>query len=173
MQETDEIPENKLKKGIIVIIAIFLILLTLTYLLTNPTVRHVIAGLVESSKLEGNKLTSRDDIIITFTPEVLKRLNQLHNQNKEKEFKACLSGIIKGNEYKIDSIYEPIIFLQEYNQVISEPCNKETLVDLHSHPLQHCLPSEQDIKSFNKFKETNPKALMIIMCEENRFNIYS
>lgn len=172
MENQEEFEEKK-PNIFIIVLAIFLIVLTLSYFLTNPTARSVFLGLLESSKLNENQLTTRDDIIINFSPDVLEELNFLQDSNKEKEFKACLSGEVNNKVYTINSIYEPIIFLQEYDKVVSEPCNKETLIDLHSHPLKHCLPSEKDILSFNRFKEKNLKALMVIMCEKDRFNVYS
>ncbi len=114
MQQAEEFEESKPKKIFIVILAIFLILLTVSYLLTNSTVRSVLTGLIESSKLKESQLKTRDDIIISFSSEVLEKLNLLHNQNKGQEFKACLSGTVDGKEYTINSIYEPVIFFQNH-----------------------------------------------------------
>jgi len=143
------------------------------YLSTTPLIRSIFAGLIESSKLQENQLKARDDIILNFDPKIIETLDQLHKENIGLEFKACLSGTEENKIYNITSIYEPVTFLKEYDQVISEPCKENTLISLHSHPLKHCLPSAQDIKTFNKFKEKNSKALMVIMCEKERFNVYS
>ena len=50
--------------------------------------------------------------------------------------------------------------------------SKDDLVDLHTHPFKHCLPSDVDLESFKQFKKMNKDAIMAIMCEKDRFNFY-
>jgi proteasome lid subunit RPN8/RPN11 len=51
-------------------------------------------------------------------------------------------------------------------------CNKETIIDLHTHPFLHCIFSNQDIDSYEKYRKYNPDAIMALMCEENRVSMY-
>ena len=75
-------------------------------------------------------------------------------------------------DYIINEIYIPKTYTQTSNEVVSEFCSKDTIVDMHSHPLKHCLPSEQDFNSFKSFKEISNNAIMSVMCERGRFNFY-
>jgi len=164
------IEESKIKKIIIKILAIFLIILMLTFFLTSTHTRLTLAGLIESSNMDNLKIKNTN---IIFNNEVKKELNKLYHQNLELEFKVCLSGNIEENTYYINQIYQPETYHQSYNKVIAEPCKDTDLISLHSHPHLRCIPSEQDLKNHNNLKQKNPKALMMIMCEENRFNVYS
>ena len=88
------------------------------------------------------------------------------------EFKVCLKGEIRENDYFIDELIVPEIYSQEYNKVISEPCDKDTLIDLHSHPFRRCLASFQDILNIRRLKSVNEDILLAVMCEEDRFYLY-
>src|SRR3989344_2748853 len=74
--------------------------------------------------------------------------------------------------YYITEVLIPITYEQTYRSVTSEPCPPNSIIDLHSHPFRRCLPSDQDFNNFKLFKEKNPDALMVVMCEDNRFGIY-
>ena len=164
--------ESKFKKVLIIIIALFLLLIFLTYIITNAVGIHILSGLIESSKVTNNTIDFSFNNQVIFINNSLEKLQGLWISNPELEFKVCLQGIIEDNKYVIYDVYQPETFSQKVNEVVSEPCKKESLIDLHSHPFKHCLPSQQDLISFNKFKETQPKALMAIMCEPNRFTVY-
>jgi len=166
--------DSFLKKISVIVIGVFIILLLLSYFLTTPAVRNVIIGMVESSNLEddysmdiggGNKL-------IFINSSYIELLN-LYDSNLDVEIKACLFGEIIGGDYFISEVVQPVIYSQSYDRVVSAPCSNISLVSLHSHPHMHCAPSQQDLESFSKLKETNPDILMIIMCEEDRFNVYT
>lgn len=88
------------------------------------------------------------------------------------EFKACLIGEKKGTTYQISDLYVPEIVEAQYDRVVSAPCNENTLISLHSHPIDHCVFSEQDFRSFETLRTTNPGALMGLMCGLDRFSFY-
>lgn len=171
--ETFSEKHPKIVKFLTISIAIFLLIIALTYLLTNFNVRYILAGLIESETIDDFQVELKSGGILVFTNNTYELLTEIYNNNPEKEFKVCLQGITKDKDYIIDFIHQPKMFLQTHNSVTSEPCPKESLVSLHSHPLKHCLPSDIDLKNFNLFKQQNPKALMAIMCEKDRFNFYS
>lgn len=169
-QEPQE--ESKFKKIIIIIIGLFLLLIFLTYIITNAVGINVLSGLIESSKVNNNTIDFSLNNQVTFINNSLEKLQNLWIINPELEFKVCLQGIINDNKYIISKVYTPKIYSQKVNEVVSESCPEDSLIDLHSHPFKHCLPSQQDLITFQKFKKIQPNALMAIMCEPERFTIY-
>lgn len=176
MQE--ELPETFREKHpiitkiLILSIAAFLLIIVLIYFLTTPTIRSILAGLIESSTIEDFKVKLKTGNYLIFENNTYQELLQIYENNPEKEFKVCLKGYIK-EDYIINFIYKPKIFLQTHSSVSAEPCPKDSLVSLHSHPLKHCLPSEIDLKNFERFQQQNKDALMAVMCEKHRFNFYN
>ena len=170
-QEPTKEKPSIIKRISIIFLALFLIFLIITYLLTNSVVRNITAGLIESETIKNYQVEINKTTKLIFTEQAYDQLMDIYDDNLNVEFKVCLKGNIDG-DYYINNIEIPKTYSQEYNQVIAEPCDSESLVDMHSHPLRHCLPSETDINSFNTFKETNPNAIMAVMCQRNRFNFY-
>ena len=76
-------------------------------------------------------------------------------------------------DYYVTEVLRPVIYSQEFSQVVSEACPDETLIALHSHPYKQCLASEQDLSNLEISKGVNPNALIGIICEEDRFSFYS
>ena len=168
----EEFEESKWKKPLVITIAVFLLIIFLVYILANTIGLNVLAGLLESSKVNDNEIDFSFDGKLVFLGDNLDKLKEIYFTDQKVEIKVCLKGFIDDNIYYIDSLYIPEIYSQRFNQVVSEPCSDDSLVSLHSHPFKHCLPSEQDFISFENFKEKNENALMIVMCEEDRFNVY-
>src|SRR3989344_3446649 len=163
-EDLEEKPESRFKKVFIILLALFLIIIFLIYVIA-PAGNNFLAGLIESSKVKENQIDFSLNGKIIFENNSLKELQELWIINPEKEFKVCLQGEIRENHYYINNLYIPTIFSQSSNQVRAEPCSEESLIDLHSHPFRHCIPSEQDIETFKQFRERQPAALMVIMCE--------
>jgi proteasome lid subunit RPN8/RPN11 len=171
----EDIEEKKtiFKKIFIGIIALFVIIMFLSAFLTTPESRNVLVGLFESSSLD-------DDLSVNingagrlfFINNSYDILNNFYDENVGLEFKACLFGYIGEEDYYINEVIQPTMYSQAYDRVVSEPCANNTLVTLHSHPHKRCSPSHQDMISFSNLKELNSNALMAIMCDENRFNVY-
>ena len=145
-------------------IGIVLVFLILSYMLTGYTVRSIIAGKADSESVENNVIESEYGRIV-FTDEAYGKIKELYYAN-EKEFKACLLGDYDGSQYLINKVYFPKIHFKDYDQVVSNPCPEGTLLDMHSHPQQHCTFSKQDINGFVPAEEST---LLVIMCADGRF----
>lgn len=163
--EEHEISEkSKVWKYFWSFVGLLLVFLIISYMLTGYTVRSIIAGKVNSEKVKENAVESEYGKII-FLPEVYEELLTLYYTN-EKEFKACLIGEYDSEEYFINNIFLPKIHFQDYDQVVSSPCIEGTLLDMHSHPQQHCTFSEQDVNGFVPIEENT---LLTVMCGDGRF----
>lgn len=168
----EEEKESPVKKILVIVAAVFLIALFVSYVGISYGISDIIGGLVESDLIEGNVVELNDGSRIVFSDDPLDGLNELYDNNRGVEFKACLGGSIVNGDYFIDEIVYPKIYSQKYNQVVAEPCPGSSLIDLHSHPEKHCIASQQDMKNFEELKKKKPEALMVIMCEEDRVNVY-
>ncbi len=160
------------KKITVVSVAVIMIILVLSYYLSMPGVSEVIVSLAISSTVKDNQIEYNSTNRIVFIGNTYEELIAIYDANYAKEFKVCLKGYIDREDYYITELYKPKMYVQRFNRVVSEPCPADCLIDLHSHPELHCIPSDQDIKTFLRFKERQPKAIMAIMCERNRMNFY-
>ena len=166
--ESHELEEkSKVWKYFWSFIGIVLVFLILSYMLTGYTVRSIIAGKANSESVKNNIIES-DYGRITFTEGTYEEIKELYYAN-EKEFKACLLGEYENNEYIINDVYLPKLHFQDYDQVVSSPCPKGTLLDLHSHPQEHCTFSDVDINGFQPEEEN---VLLSVMCSDDRFIFY-
>ena len=172
METEQEQKPSLLRRIFTIIIGIFLLSLVLSYFIFDESTRLTILGFLTSSKLNNNTLTVDKTTNLIFNNASLSTLNHLYDSNLEVEFKACLKGEKISNTYFIAETIQPRTFQQEYNFVIAESCPKGTLVDLHTHPFNQCIPSEIDVKNFRKFQKQNPDALLAVMCEKDRFYFY-
>ncbi len=163
---------GKFKKIFILVLGIFLTILILVYFLIG-SLDNIVYGLIESNKIKDNEVSINPTNRLVFLENTYDKLLNIYNENSELEFKVCLNGYTENGNYFIDEIYAPKTYLQSHDRVIADFCNNESIVDLHSHPLKHCLPSEQDFISFKLFKEKNENAIMAVMCEKGRFNFYN
>jgi len=163
---------GRFKKFLIPFIGILILIIFITYIFTNAAGIDVLGGLISSSKLKENEVDFSLNGKVIFDDKTLDELKNIYFENLRNEFKVCLYGKKENNLYFINKLAVPKTYSKTFNQVIAEPCSDEALISLHSHPYKRCLPSEQDFETFSKFKEKTPNALMVIMCEENRFYIY-
>jgi proteasome lid subunit RPN8/RPN11 len=167
-----EFPEkpSKWKKILTLSIALFLIFLMISYAWVNYDLDDIIVSLLKSKTLEENKIEINETTSLTFKEKTYQTLLKNYLENQDKEFKACLLGIIKENNYEVTEIIIPEMIEQSFNQVISKSCPEKTIAELHSQPYRRCLESEQDLKT--KELIDKPETLMIIMCEKDRFKTY-
>ena len=170
-EEVEEKP-SRFKKIFLIIVSILILLLFLTYFLTNSNILYRIIGLSESSTIKDNVISINETNFAVFQGSTYRELIEYYNQNKEKEFKVCLSGIIDEGNYMINEVYKTEIISQTYTEVVSNPCPKDTIIDLHSHPYRSCLASDQDLKNLENNNIGQPWLIMAIMCEKQRFNFY-
>lgn len=173
MEEWEEERKPSLTLKIIVIAIIILIVL---FFAISGTIREILYGIFKSSKIKGDFSIDIKNIEyaekLIFINNSYSKLLEVYDENIQLEFKACLLGYIEEKDYIISEIFIPEMSLQTATKVISEPCPSETLVSLHSHPELHCLPSDQDMVSYIKLKESNEKAILAVMCSKERFNFF-
>ena len=169
LEDTDQ--ESKIKKLIVSISGIILLVLILSYFLLSYPVFPILESLSESKTTKDN-IIDLNEFSIIFEEEVFTELQENYHNNLQVEFATCLLGD-KDQDYNINQIQTPEIIEQAFDHVTFKSCPQETLIVLHSHPYRRCIGSEQDMKHLEKLKEINKNALIIIMCEPNRFTIYS
>ena len=161
----------KLKKFFVYVFTIFTLVIVVLYMLMANDFQDILAGLLVSTTITKDLKMEYKDYTITFSPDVYKSLKNLYFVNARNEFKACLSGSIKDNDYLITSLKVPSIFSQSVFHVTSSSCTN-SLIDLHSHPYKHCVFSQQDISTYSIMKKSNPDILLAIICEPDRFTFY-
>ena len=171
--DDDENPRKAfIRKLVIRGVAIILILLMASYLLAFYAVGYV-SSQAESAPREIPTFVFNDDgKKIVFVESVYEELQKIYFDNREHEFKVCLFGTIEGNEYAVDKLTEPEIFSQSPFHVSAELCPREAIIDLHGHPFQKCIASAADIAYLENLQTANAKALIAIMCEQDRMSFY-
>ncbi len=160
-----EVPEPWWRKPLIIIIGIFLLVLIVSFTLSD-----VLQGIIQSRPVENNKLLFGNATVI-FENSTLERLQQEFVANEHREIKACLFGRQQDSSYIVSSVGFPEVIRANVLHVVSVSCPINTLIDLHSHPINQCLASEQDVSVYNKMKESNPSVRMMVMCSQHRFAI--
>jgi len=176
---SEELPElfseeSHYKKYFVLVGGIFLLLLFLSYFLLGPNTMSIIAGSFESDTVNENSLmVEAEGVNVSFSSNVYATLKQMYLDNPEHEFKACLHGSIDGGTYSIDKVSVPTMFEQEFDHVVAEPCPPDTLVDFHSHPEKHCIPSYHDVQLLRTLQESNGDMLMAVMCGTDKITFYA
>lgn len=164
MPDDKPLPEW-LTKWFIRIIAVFLGLLMLSFILINYTT----IGQLVSEPVQNNQLAV-GEVTVQFSDEPLNMI--LSSYRLEVETPLCLQGQKVGDTYYIDSAYIPAIFSQSRTHVTHAAC-EDTLILFHTHPYKSCLASGTDLNTLNRNQELDPDIIMIIMCEPNRFSLYT
>ncbi len=157
--------QKKIKRIITIVLAIGLVLLMLSFLVPSD----VLNSLVSEKKLSGYEL-NYGNLTIEFSPEVYKNLTSHYFSNQMTELKFCLLGEISNNTYLVNSYYLPSILYKTPISVESQICNNDTIIDLHTHPLNDCVFSSQDIDTYNAMK--NGRIIGMVMCNTHDFNVY-
>jgi len=164
--------ETKYEKIIIAAVSIFLVLLVVPYFIFGDNIFYVIEGKLVSEKIKNDFSVSFDSGKVIFENGTYNKLKEFYFANQKNEFKVCLIGNKKKNNYFISDFYSPKTFGQSVSHVSAELCNDSAIVALHSHPYKRCIFSEQDIKSYEAGKQANPDAIIGLMCEADRFGFY-
>jgi len=167
VEEESEL-QKKIRKIARFAMGLFLILLMLSFLIPQD----IVGSLVEGKEIQNHELIV-GNITIVFEENSYEKLKQVYFENQLTEIKFCLTGTISNNTYYIHSLYAPTTYFATPISVSSQGCNQETIISLHTHPLNNCLFSQQDIISHNSQKRSNPRMLSAVMCATNRFAIYS
>ena len=172
--EPEESPVKRfLKRTYIVIIALFLILLLIVNTNTGYHLISLFSGKIVSSTLqEDYSFDLRYGGKVFFEKNIYDVLRDIYIRNQKTEFKVCLTGDKEDNNYLITGLYTPKIYAQDVFSVTSQICNNSTIISLHSHPPLRCIFSEQDITSYNRFKQINSDGMIGLMCGEERLSFF-
>jgi proteasome lid subunit RPN8/RPN11 len=172
-QEEESRFRKVLKKTYVLITVFLLLILFLVNTAPGYHLISVLSGKIVSSTLEEDyTFNLKYGGKVVFNKKVYENLRQIYQENQKHEFKACLQGEKKNKDYYVDGIYIPKIYSQDVFSVSSQICNSSTIISLHSHPPLRCIFSEQDIKSYNNFKQINPRAMLGLMCDEERLTFF-
>jgi len=166
LEKGEEYIEPKWKKPLIMILGVFLVFLILGYYLV---VSDALIGIINSKTVQDSVLQAKG-VKIIFQNSTLELLQQEYLKNQKREIKACLSGKVENNEYIINSISFPKVLSASVAHIQTPGCH-EAIIDLHSHPINRCVPSNQDLRNFGRNKRTNPELIMMVMCWKNRFSV--
>jgi len=164
---------EKIKKVVFSLFVLMIIFMIIVTFLGGGRLIDFLEGRIVSSTIKENSVLVLTDGSKVHLNNVYDELKKLFYENQKNEFKVCLVGRKENNDYYVGSLYIPRIFKQNVFSVTSEQCNNETIIPLHSHPLDRCVFSAQDIISYHQFKEINPDALLGLMCNLDRFTFYS
>jgi len=143
-----------------------------SFIFLSYPIDHIIASKLESQSPIANTLII-DNIKIIFEQPTEQQLQDIYLNQQKVEFSVCLLGEKIENTYHLTSLYTPKMYQQTFNHVVFEPCNKDTLIMLHSHPYKSCLASDIDLNTLKQTQKNNPDTLMIVMCEPQRYSVYS
>lgn len=154
-----------MKKLYVRVIAVFLVVLMLSLVLLN----YDIIGQLVSKPVDENVLYL-NDITVRFADSPIALIFDSYDQ--ELETPLCLQGSRDGSEYNIKSAYIPTMFDRSRTHVTHASC-EDTLILFHTHPYKSCLASGTDLNTLSKNQKLDPDIIMIVMCEPNRFSLYS
>ncbi len=161
---------NKLKKPIIIFLGFFMIITFFIAFAANGTIQTYLTNQMVSTTIEENQATS-NSITLIFENKTYENLLDVYLDNPETEVKVCLLGKIINDSYVVTDLYLPLQ-IKFFNSVHYTPCNLETIVALHSHPTNECLPSTTDITTMKAYRIFNPNVLGIVMCNLDKLAFY-
>lgn len=150
------------RQPLIILASLFLLFLVISFTFTDA-----IQGIIQSKVVINNQLVFPNATII-FANGALELIQQEYLSNPEREIKACLYGEVNNSLYYIARAVFPKILRANAIHVVSSQC-PDVLIDLHSHPINSCLASDQDIAAYKELKTTNPDVRMLVMCSKSRF----
>ncbi len=160
-----EIPESKFRPYIVGAIAVLLLVLTVSWVFSD-----FLQNRIESEPVR-NDVLDFGSVRVVFENNTLAVLRNEFIQNQHREIKACLFGSIDDKTYRVNRILFPEIIRANVVHVVSVPCSDEIIIDAHSHPVDECLASDQDISTFRQLQSQNPAVRMLVMCSQDRFAI--
>ncbi len=174
----EELIEEKPKKNIVLkIIGIFLIVLIMSYYFYSYPVFDILQGQANSIKLENNIIESNNIRIVFLnnTEEIISQLHSSEQEAKLKEIALCFIGNVEyiNNKtiYFVEQLYYPKIQESSFRHVVFSSCPSKTIIMFHTHPYKRCLASDVDIETLKNSQATNPNLIMLIACENERFNL--
>ncbi len=157
-----------------IVVGIFLLFLMTSYFIFAP-IAHVVRGQIVSNPLQDSTLFV-GEYALHFLNSTSSLLESIYVENQELalvETSVCLQGYVQNKSYFITEIFYPQIYEQTFTHVSFESCPQSTLIMLHTHPFKRCIASDTDKDTYAKKKSINDDLLMLVMCEEQRFSLYS
>lgn len=159
-------PESRWRRLLLFIVGIFIILIVVSW-----TFSYELGGFINSRRVKNDFLDFGDSKIF-FENGVFSKIVEEYQLNEHREIKACLFGAQNGADYIMSDVVFPEIVRANVLHVVSIGCPEDTIIDLHSHPINECWPSEQDLSTFDELRSQNPKIRMMIMCGRDRFAFF-
>ena len=159
----EERPEPKWRKHVIILGAIIL-----SVLVFSLSFSGFLSSIVQSKTIDNNMIQFKNATIV-FENNVLQLLQEEFVTNEHREIKACLFGNKDGTIYNVNNIEFPKVLRASVSHVAAVPCSIDTLIDLHSHPINRCLASGHDVVVHSQRQKTNLELRMMIMCSSTRF----
>lgn len=171
--DQDDIP-SRAKVWSIRILSILLIVLVLSWVFVMFPIRDILIGMhigrVPTTQ-QSVYILQGDGITIEFTPQVYYQIQDIYAQYQKTEISICLSAQKTASVYTVTDWYMPTIIQSSFDSVTFERCDDTTSIYLHTHPYRRCAPSQTDKQTLQSIQEYKPHAIMLIMCEPNRFTI--
>ena len=159
----EPIEEPKWKKPLLIGVGILLLALIFSLSFADS-----LMGIIQSKTTTNNALFFRDSTII-FEGNTLEQLRNEFTVNEHREIKACLFGTKENSNYIIDKVEFPEVIRASAIHIVSTPCPIDIIIDLHSHPINRCLASNQDLLYYSRLKKSNPDLRLMVMCSTTRF----
>ncbi|MFH1456142.1 MAG: hypothetical protein ABIF40_04285 [archaeon] len=161
---------SKWKKPALILIGFFMVLLFVVAFAANGTIQNFFTNEIVSTKIQDNQ-AELNTVSLSFNGTTYDELLQIYLDNQETEVKVCLLGRVEDDTYIVTELYKPDQ-IKFFSSVHYTPCNLKTVVSLHTHPINECLPSNTDITSIKAYRIINPKVLGIVMCNTDRLVFY-
>ena len=171
IDDADE-SSGRLKRPIIIILSILMIALIVSFFAIGSPLRTIIFGQIRSDVPAGNVLRTHG-LELIFEGDTLEKATRAWHDNPDVETTLCIHGERHGETYLLTHAYEPEIYEQSFTHVRHAPCDDETILLFHTHPYKRCIASEADINTLRNAQQRDPDIAMIIMCEEDRFSVYT
>lgn len=171
LEDDDLFREDHRHKVWVLIMALFVLSITLVYFLLGVPTFGRFLGIISAEEPEEN-VFSYGSVSITLDENIISYLNDNYDRQQEHESIYCLKGRIENDNYVISTLMEPEVISKSYAGVSFKPCPDDTLIMLHTHPIRDCVASETDLDTLENFKSKNDKILMAIMCDKNKVSFY-
>ncbi len=165
-------PSSRLKRPIIIILSILMIVLIVSFFAIGSPLRSVIFGQLRSDVPTGNVLSTQG-LELIFEGDTLERAFRAWHDNPDVETTLCIHGERHNDNYILTDAYKPEIYEQSFTHVRHAPCDDDTILLFHTHPYKRCIASEADINTLRNAQRRDPDIIMVIMCEADRFSVYS
>ena len=164
--------KRKLFKGLLVVVAVVMVVILVTYMLGDYEFMDILQGFIASDTLSEELTLQYKEYAIHFSPESYETLHKFYQGNLQHEFAACLQGTYAEKTYAVTSIKVPDLFSQSVFAVVSGACDQQTIIRLHSHPFRRCVFSPQDIFNYQQIRQQQGDIMLGLMCEPTRFTFY-